>query len=70
MSILENYGYRFSEAGLRRHLARQGKEMTEEHCGLYQMIADHMVVAYDFGQYGRDMTAYFPFIVHAEKEEE
>lgn len=69
MSILEQYGYRFSEDGLRRHLARQGKEMTKNYRGLYEMIADHMVVAYVQGRQGRDLADIALFIVRAGEEE-
>lgn len=70
MSILENYGYRFSEAGLRRHLAKQGKEMTKDYRGLYEMVADHMVLAYIQGRQGRELADIAPFIVRAGETEE
>lgn len=62
MDILGQYGYRFDRDGLRKHLARQGHEMTETSCGIYKAIADHMVVAYDLGRQGRELADYCLFI--------
>ncbi len=70
MDIMEQYGYRFDRDGLRRHLARQGKEMTEDHCGLYRMVADHMVVAYDLGRQGRELADYCLFIARVREAKE
>lgn len=69
MSILEKFGYRFSEDGLRRHLAKQGKEVTKDYRGLYEMVADHMVAAYVQGRQGRELTDIAPFIVREVAEE-
>ncbi len=70
MSILEQYGYRFDRDGLRRHLARQGHEMTETSCGIYKAIADHMVVAYDLGRQGRELADYCLFIARVQEVQE
>ena len=62
MELLEEMGYQFNKDALQHEFDLAGMKLTQGSCNWYEAAAPYIIMAYEQGRKGRELSNILPFL--------
>lgn len=62
MELLAEMGYQFNKDALRKEYDAAGMKLTKNTCNWYEAASPYIVMAYEQGKKGRELSDILPFL--------